>query len=57
MFEMREERLAEILGAALNYIVKKNKIKDMDLDEFLIEELGVDDLELSSIYEYMEETR
>ena len=57
MCRMREERLAEILGAALNYLVKKCKIKDNDLDEFLIEELGVDDLELSNIYEYMEEAR
>lgn len=52
---MNEERLAELLGNALNYIAKKCKIKDMD--EFLIEEIGVDDTELSDIYDYIDETR
>ena len=52
---MNEERLAELLGSALNYIQKKCKIRDMD--EFLIEELGVDDTELNDIYEYIHDTR
>lgn len=52
---MNEERLAVLLGTALNYISKKCKIKDMD--EFLIEEFGIDDTELSDIYDYMDEAR
>lgn len=54
---MNEERLAELLGSALNYIIKRNKIKEANLEEFLMDEIGVEDFELSDIYEYIEEMK
>lgn len=54
---MNSERLAEILGTALNLLIKKQKIKDENLDNFLMEELGIDEYELEDIYSYIEETK
>ncbi len=54
---MNSDRLAEILGTALNYLIKRGKIKESKLDDVLMNELNIEADELDDIYSYIEETK
>ena len=51
------DRLAELLGTAINCVIKKAKIREEEIEDFLVIELGVEEDELDDIYSFIDETK
>lgn len=49
--------MAELLGTAINCVIKKGKIREDEIEDFLIIELGVEEDELDDIYSFIDETK